>query len=97
MILETIFSFALRWIYWLFIQTIAQLTPHFNALKASFDLLAETVEGQSILRLTNASHGGLARLLEEFDVIPSYLSKKEAKMSFFVILSAQVSHPTVFS
>jgi hypothetical protein len=59
-------------------------------LKQVFDALSEAVEGAAILKLTNSSGGGAARLLEEYDIIPAYLSKREAKMAFFVVLSAQV-------
>lgn len=34
--------------------------------------------------------GGFMRLLEEFDVIPAYLSKREMKTAFALVLAAQV-------
>ena len=58
-------------------------------LKNAFDCLSENVEGVQVLRLTNSSNGGAFRLLEEYDVIPAYISKKEAKAAFLTLLTSQ--------
>jgi hypothetical protein len=71
-------------------DVVNQLVPHLQNLKDCFDWVAEDIEGTKIVKLTNPNGGGAARLLEAYDIIPAYLSKKEAKMAFFVILSSQV-------
>lgn len=71
-------------------EVLQLLVQEFSPLKSTFDLLANIVEGIQVMKLTNSSSGGIYRLLEEFDVIPSYLSMKEAKLAFSLIISVQV-------
>jgi hypothetical protein len=70
-------------------EVVNQVVPHLQCLKGSFDWVSEEIEGSRVVRLTNSAGGGMARLLESYDIIPAYLTKKEAKMAFFVILSSQ--------
>lgn len=58
------------------------------SLKRVFDLFAE----DGIMKPTALpSSKGLYRLLYEFDVIPSYLSKADARSSFLLILCSQIN------
>jgi hypothetical protein len=57
-----------------------------SALKRSFDLFSE----DGVIKPTSLpSFKGMYRLLYEFDVIPSYLSKGDAKSAFLLILCSQ--------
>lgn len=72
------------------IEIVARLISSLPTLKLSFDLMSTVTEGTAVLKLTNASNSsGAFRLLEEFDVVPTYLSMREVKKAFSLILAAQ--------
>jgi hypothetical protein len=69
-----------------------QLCTNLEALKQAFDLFADVVEGVQIVKLgASGSALGVHKLLEQFDVAPTYVSKVETKVLFSLILHAQVS------
>jgi hypothetical protein len=71
-------------------DVVTRLVSSLPMLKSSFELMSTIVEGTAILKLTNASNSsGAFRLLEEFDVVPTYLSMREVKKAFSLILAAQ--------
>jgi len=47
------------------------------------------IEGVQVIKLTNSSSGGFYRLLEEYDITPAYISKKDVKLAFMIILASQ--------
>ena len=66
------------------------LASNLGALKLSYDLFAEPVDGDvQCLKLINSSSGGAYRLLEEYDVIPAYMSRKDFKAAFLLVLTSQ--------
>lgn len=63
-----------------------------ETLSQLFSLFADRVEGVQVVKLiTTKGHGGLYRLLELYEIVPSFLSKTEAKVLYNRILLAQVS------
>jgi hypothetical protein len=65
------------------------LSAQLANIKLPFDCLSELIEGVQVIKLTNSSSGGFYRLLEEYDIIPAYISKKDVKLAFMIILSSQ--------
>ena len=68
------------------------LCSNLDVLRQLFDLFSDTLEGVQVLKLatSHSQHGGLYKLLELYDVTPTYLSKVEAKVLFTLTLHAQV-------
>ena len=82
------------------------LCSQFEALQQLFSLFSSEVEGVSVIKLVTSSSaslklqqspnrlggsGGVYRMLELFDVLPTYLSRVEAKVLFGLALYSQVS------
>jgi len=65
------------------------LSAHLGTIKFPFDCLSELIEGVQVIKLTNSSSGGFYRLLEEYDITPAYISKKDIKLAFMIILASQ--------
>lgn len=81
------------------------LSTHLNMLQLVFDLFAGPVEGQQqqqqhlqVIKWSSTSNdrfssstsnGGVLRLLELYDVLPTYLSQVEAKVLFSLTTHAQ--------
>ena len=65
------------------------LSAQLATIKLPFDCLSELIEGVQVIKLTNSSSGGFYRLLEEYDIFPAYISKKDVKLAFMIILSSQ--------
>ncbi len=63
-----------------------------EVLRQVFDAFADFVEGVQVIKLATSGNqqGGLYRLLELYGVLPTYLSKVEAKVLFTLTLHAQV-------
>jgi hypothetical protein len=70
-------------------DVISLLASSLTDIKLPYDCLSEVVDGVQILKLTNQQLGGTFRLLEEYDIIPPYMSKKDAKAAFMLILCSQ--------
>lgn len=70
------------------------LCSHLDVLRQVYDTFSDQVEGVQVIKLaTSASQqGGLYKLLELYDVTPTYLSKVEAKVLFTLTLHAQVRY-----
>jgi hypothetical protein len=68
------------------------LCSHLEALRAVYETFADFVEGVQVIKLatSGSQQGGLYRLLELYDITPTYLSKVEAKVLFTLTLHAQV-------
>lgn len=62
-----------------------------EVLKQLFNLFSEKVEGVEVIKLTNNSNGGAFKLLESYDLIPTYVNKGEAKVLFSIMVFSQVS------
>lgn len=69
---------------------ISLLANHIDTLKAVFDSFSDVVENIQIVKLTTSTNNGVFRMLEGFEVIPTYLSKVEVKVLFSLIVHAQV-------
>lgn len=67
------------------------LCSNLDVLRQVYETFADFVEGVQVLKLATSSNqqGGLYRLLELYDVTPTYLSKVEAKVLFTLTLHAQ--------
>ncbi len=72
-------------------QVISILANHLHTLKKLFDVFADSVEGVSVVKLTTSAGNGVLRILECYEVIPSYLTKIEVKVLFSLIAHSQVS------
>eukprot|EP01038_Epipyxis_sp_PR26KG_P007045 gene7045-9620_t len=70
-------------------QVISSLANSCSILKSLFDLYAENIDGNYGLKFTNSFGGGVVKVLELYDVIPTYVSKAEAKVIFNLISNAQ--------
>lgn len=77
---------------------VRQLCSNLDVLRQVYETFADFVEGVQVLKLATSGTerglggtGGLYRLLELYDVTPTYLSKVEAKVLFTLTLHAQVS------
>lgn len=70
-------------------EVISLLASSLADIKLPYDCLSEVVDGIQILKLTNQQLGGAFRLLEEYDIIPPYMSKKDVKSAFMLILCSQ--------
>lgn len=71
-------------------EAMAILTQNLDMLYQVFQVFCESIEGVAVVKLTNSRNGGLYRLLELYDVLPTCVSKMEAKVLFSLILNAQV-------
>jgi hypothetical protein len=75
-------------------QVVRQLCSNLDVLRTVYEAFADFVEGVQVLKLatsgTGAGGGGLYKLLELYDITPTYLSKVEAKVLFTLTLHAQV-------
>ena len=69
------------------------LCSNLDVLRQVYETFADFVEGVQVLKLATSANqqGGLYRLLELYDVTPTYLSKVEAKVLFTLTLHAQVT------
>ena len=75
-------------------EVVRQLCSNLDVLRTVFDTFADFVEGVQVIKLAtsgNQGGGGLYKLLELYDITPTYLSKVEAKVLFTLTLHAQVS------
>lgn len=77
-------------------QVVKLLCSHLDVLRQVFDAFSDFVEGVQVIKLATSANqqGGLYRLLELYDVTPTYLSKVEAKVLFTLTLHAQVRGPS---
>jgi hypothetical protein len=73
-------------------QVVRQLCSNLDVLRTVYEAFADFVEGVQVLKLATSGTGagGLYKLLELYDVTPTYLSKVEAKVLFTLTLHAQV-------
>lgn len=53
-------------------------------------MFADTVEGVSVVKLTTSAANGVLRILEFYEVVPSFLTKIEVKVLFSLVAHAQV-------
>lgn len=60
-------------------------------IHSCFGLISEVIEGIPVVRLTSSNNTGIFRLLEEFNIMPSYINMKEVKWAYALLLSSQVS------
>jgi hypothetical protein len=71
---------------------VRQLCSNLDVLRTVYEAFADFVEGVQVLKLATSGTGagGLYKLLELYDITPTYLSKVEAKVLFTLTLHAQV-------
>lgn len=70
-------------------SVVSLLSAHFDALFNVFHSFSDTVEGILVMKWTTSGHSGALRMLELFDVVPSYVSRSEAKTMFTLMTNAQ--------
>jgi hypothetical protein len=65
-------------------------------LNQLFSLFSDRVEGVSVIKLINQSYGGLLRILELYEIIPTFCTRAEVKNLFTMTTIAQVSYTFLF-
>ena len=68
---------------------IDMLLSNWAMLHKLFESFSTNVEGLSVVKLTTSTNRGIYKMCELYDVIPTYLTRVEAKILFSLVLHAQ--------
>jgi len=75
-------------------EVITLITNHLSPLKTAFDFFSEIISSRSgvsaqVLKLNTGSGLGAIKMLESYNIIHPYISVKDAKSAFMLVLCSQ--------
>lgn len=70
-------------------EVAALLTANLPALRQLFYAFAQRIEGENVIKLSTSSNGGVYKLCELYELVPTYVSRIEAKIMFSLLVQAQ--------
>lgn len=75
-------------------EVVTLISNHLSPLKAAFDFFSEVISSRNgssaqVLKLSNGRGIGAIKMLESYDIIHPYMSVKDAKSAFMLVLCSQ--------